>query len=364
MLVYNDFDYKICWFFGLWLYMSDFLKKNSNYPAKGGVDKDGLGASHQRFVNRFGKNKTKAGAEDQFDSAPINSTDLTKPDYYSPPTASSLATQELAHTSYNTSTWYSLNGRIGRIRLLAFGVIWGLITTLLYIIGILLGSALGAGAVSVILAIIFIFTLPAAIYSYIILPRRRLHDIGKSGWWLLLLIVPLANILLLLYMYFTRGDEGVNAYGLPPAPYTQTEFWLALLLPILAIIGIVAGLLLPNLFEDTLLNQMPTTEDTVIVEGSDADTAAAAGTSGADVTDVTDVTEVIDPQTNPAAEATAMDNLPGSTDGSQTVNANAPEINMGDQSVIEHQEPISFEEFKQEAQTTIYREDVKPEPAP
>lgn len=348
--------------FGLWLYMSDFLKKNSNYSAKGGVDKEGLGGSHQRFVDRFGKNKTKAGTKEQYDSEHISSSDMTKPDYYSPPTNSSLATQELAHTRYNTSNWYSLNGRIGRIRLLAFGVIWGLITTLLYLIGILLWSALGPSAVSLILAVISVFTLPAAIYSIIILPRRRLHDIGKSGWWLLLLIVPLANILLLLYMYFTRGDEGVNAYGLPPEPYTQTEFWLALLLPILAIIGIAAGLLLPNLFEDTLLSQMPTTEDTVIVEGSEAVTTAA-GSNGSNVTD---------PQINPAAEVAAMDNLPDSTDGPGTANTSGPqtantsgsEVNVVDQPVIERQEPISFEEFKQEAQTTIYREDAKPESAP
>lgn len=30
---------------------------------------------------------------------------------------------------------------------------------------------------------------------------RRLHDIGKSGWWLLVALVPIVGILVLLYFY-------------------------------------------------------------------------------------------------------------------------------------------------------------------
>ena len=44
---------------------------------------------------------------------------------------------------------------------------------------------------------------------------RRLHDVGKSGWWLLLQFVPLAN-LYLLYLFIKRGDAGDNIYGPDP----------------------------------------------------------------------------------------------------------------------------------------------------
>ena len=37
---------------------------------------------------------------------------------------------------------------------------------------------------------------------------RRMHDIGKSGWWI---FVPIANIFLL----FKQSDKGANKYGLP-----------------------------------------------------------------------------------------------------------------------------------------------------
>jgi len=44
---------------------------------------------------------------------------------------------------------------------------------------------------------------------------RRLHDIGKSGWWLLLGLIPLVN-LVLLYFTVQPSDPESNAYGPPP----------------------------------------------------------------------------------------------------------------------------------------------------
>lgn len=43
---------------------------------------------------------------------------------------------------------------------------------------------------------------------------RRLHDVDKSGWWLLLSAIPLAN-LYLLYLLIIRGTPGPNRFGLP-----------------------------------------------------------------------------------------------------------------------------------------------------
>lgn len=45
---------------------------------------------------------------------------------------------------------------------------------------------------------------------------RRLHDTGRSGWWLLLFLVPLIGALVLLFFYATAGERGANAYGPDP----------------------------------------------------------------------------------------------------------------------------------------------------
>ena len=45
---------------------------------------------------------------------------------------------------------------------------------------------------------------------------RRCHDLDKSGWWLLLGIMPYINIAWGLYMICRRGTVGPNRYGNDP----------------------------------------------------------------------------------------------------------------------------------------------------
>lgn len=44
---------------------------------------------------------------------------------------------------------------------------------------------------------------------------RRMHDIGKSGWWLLLAFIPLIGGLILIYFYVQPSQEGSNDFGAP-----------------------------------------------------------------------------------------------------------------------------------------------------
>lgn len=48
---------------------------------------------------------------------------------------------------------------------------------------------------------------------------RRLHDLDKSGWFALLLCVPVVNILFSLYTLCFKGTEGPNRFG--PDPLQQ-----------------------------------------------------------------------------------------------------------------------------------------------
>lgn len=60
-----------------------------------------------------------------------------------------------------------------------------------------------------------------AIYSLAVLipniavSSRRLHDINKSGWWQLIIIIPLIGAILLLIYYCTDSKED-NKYGMNP----------------------------------------------------------------------------------------------------------------------------------------------------
>lgn len=50
---------------------------------------------------------------------------------------------------------------------------------------------------------------------------KRGHDRGRSGWWQLLALVPLANIWLFIDQGFMRGIDAVNAWGPPAVPRDQ-----------------------------------------------------------------------------------------------------------------------------------------------
>ena len=45
---------------------------------------------------------------------------------------------------------------------------------------------------------------------------RRLHDIGRSGWWLLIGLVPLAGAIILIVFACTDSERGANRWG--PSP--------------------------------------------------------------------------------------------------------------------------------------------------
>jgi len=46
---------------------------------------------------------------------------------------------------------------------------------------------------------------------------RRLHDIGKSGWWQLIWLIPLVGWVVLIYWAAQPGESGDNAFGAPPS---------------------------------------------------------------------------------------------------------------------------------------------------
>jgi uncharacterized membrane protein YhaH (DUF805 family) len=45
---------------------------------------------------------------------------------------------------------------------------------------------------------------------------RRLHDTERSGWWLLIALVPLIGAIVLLVFLTTKGTSGPNSFGPDP----------------------------------------------------------------------------------------------------------------------------------------------------
>ena len=45
---------------------------------------------------------------------------------------------------------------------------------------------------------------------------KRLHDVDKSGWFMLLTPIPLVNLWVLYLLFFKKGTEGKNRFGNAP----------------------------------------------------------------------------------------------------------------------------------------------------
>ena len=52
---------------------------------------------------------------------------------------------------------------------------------------------------------------------------RRLHDIGRTGWWQLIVLVPIIGWIVMIVFAATKGDVGDNQYGPDPKAAPMPE---------------------------------------------------------------------------------------------------------------------------------------------
>ena len=111
---------------------------------------------------------------------------------------------------------YTIQGRLNRLRFWKYYVGWLLFSTLT---GLILGFFLGFLTTD---PKSLLVTVPTGIWSFmagvgtIMINIRRLHDLDKSGWWLLVALVPFVNIIFLLYLWLAPGTVGRNRFGSDP----------------------------------------------------------------------------------------------------------------------------------------------------
>ena len=117
--------------------------------------------------------------------------------------------------------WSPLNfaGRIGRTELLVYLLAWhavvgfGASLAFLVLVAPLLAFAEGSALANA--AVFGFVALAAAVYGLGVASFgvRRLHDLGRSGRWMLLAPVPLVNLALGAALLVAPGTAGENAHG-------------------------------------------------------------------------------------------------------------------------------------------------------
>lgn len=66
------------------------------------------------------------------------------------------------------------------------------------------------------LAFLFYIYVLATMLPYLGVTIRRLHDTDRSGWWILIDLVPFVGWIVLIVFYILEGTPGENRYGPPP----------------------------------------------------------------------------------------------------------------------------------------------------
>jgi uncharacterized membrane protein YhaH (DUF805 family) len=80
----------------------------------------------------------------------------------------------------------------------------------------LLDNLLGTAIEGMGYGIIYILYVLAVLIPGIAVSVRRLHDIGKSGWMLLLYLIPLVGAIWILVYLVTDSNPGENEFGPNP----------------------------------------------------------------------------------------------------------------------------------------------------
>lgn len=52
---------------------------------------------------------------------------------------------------------------------------------------------------------------------------RRLHDVNRSGWWMLICLIPFVGAIVLIVWYATEGTRGANDFGDDPLRLADTD---------------------------------------------------------------------------------------------------------------------------------------------
>ena len=105
------------------------------------------------------------------------------------------------------------NGRASRKEFWAvmlFSVLISFALQLLYTLGFAISDNLG-----LLLALPFVIFSLGMVIPQLAVSVRRLHDADKSGWWLLLGLIPIFGTIALIVLFSLASSEGDNRFGEP-----------------------------------------------------------------------------------------------------------------------------------------------------
>lgn len=87
------------------------------------------------------------------------------------------------------------------------------------IVAVILDNVLGLTVVGLPYGVFYFIYAFAVLIPGLAVAIRRLHDVGKSGWMILITFIPLVGSIWLIVLMVTDSDLGENQYGANPKEF-------------------------------------------------------------------------------------------------------------------------------------------------
>ena len=152
---------------------------------------------------------------------------------------------EQQEESYNPKI-FSMSGRIGRARYLAYGLLGSLVLMVPLFLLVSIGFMVAGNeniSEEMTMVIGIIAYIPMIAYSIVVM-KRRLNDLDRSGWLSILMFIPVVNIFIGFYLLLAKGNQGNNRFGPPPIKNAGL-IYVMIAVAVVFVLGIVAAIAIP-----------------------------------------------------------------------------------------------------------------------
>ncbi len=117
------------------------------------------------------------------------------------------------------NAYFSHRGRLGRLNYFLYSLALGIFCAIFFggmqFVLPPENAQQTASGMEIVFALLMLIVALVVLFASVILAIKRFHDLDKSGWWYLIAIIPIVNILVGIYLLFFKGTEGPNRFGAP-----------------------------------------------------------------------------------------------------------------------------------------------------